>query len=79
MVLGVKWNFFQPITIPSVYEIFCFQNVCGVTMLTLDLVLSSSIEALESAVESRLCMTHFREGVGEFLSDAQKEATSRIE
>ena len=47
-------------------------------MLTLDLVLSSSIEALESAVESRLCMTHFREGVGEFLSDAQKEATSKI-
>ena len=47
-------------------------------MLTLDSVLSSSTEALESAVESRLCMTHFREGVGEFLSDAQKEATSKI-
>ena len=41
-------------------------------MLTLDSVLSSSIEALESAVESRLCMTHFREGVSEFLLDASK-------
>ena len=41
-------------------------------MLTLDSVLSSSIEALESAVESRLCMTHFREGVSEFLFDAKR-------